>query len=114
MPPRQGEVVWADPEPIRGHEQAKARPFLIVSVDSLNRSPLELVLAVPLSTSDFDNALHVGIDPPEGGVRQRSFAMPEQLRAMSRERFGERLGSVRIDTLLDVLKRCRLLLRDPR
>lgn len=33
--------------------------------------------------------------------------------AMSRERFGKRLGSVRNATLLDVLKRCRLLLRDP-
>jgi mRNA interferase MazF len=112
--PLQGEVIWADPEPIRGREQAKPRPFLVVSVDSLNRSPLELVLAVPLTTSDFGNALHVPVDPPEGGVRHPSFVMPEQLRAMSRDRFGKRLGSVRNKTLLDVLKRCRLLLRDPR
>lgn len=113
-PPSQGDVFWADPEPIRGRERAKPRPFLIVSVDSLNRSALGLVLAVPLTTADSGNALHVAIEPPEGGLRRRSFAMPEQVRAMSGERFAEPLGSVRTGTLLDVLKRCRLLLRDPR
>jgi len=35
---RQGDVVWADPNPTLGSEQAKARPFIVVSVDQLNRS----------------------------------------------------------------------------
>jgi len=112
--PQQGEVLWVDPEPVRGHEQAKPRPFLVVSVDSLNGSPLGLMMAVPLTRTDFGNALHVPVDPPEGGVRERSFAMPEQLRAMSVERASRRLGSVRPATLTEVLRRCRLLLRDPR
>jgi mRNA-degrading endonuclease toxin of MazEF toxin-antitoxin module len=37
--------------------------------------------------------------------------MPEQLRAISHERLGRRLGSVRPKTLEELLKRCRLLLR---
>lgn len=113
-PPQQGEILWVDPEPVRGHEQAKPRPFLVVSVDSLNRSPIGLMMAVPLTRTDFGNALHVPIDPPEGGIRERSHAMPEQLRAMSFERIDRRLGSVRPATLTEVLRRCRLLLRDPR
>jgi mRNA interferase MazF len=110
--PRQGDVVWADPDPTRGSEQAKARPFVIVSVDQLNRSPLGLSLAVPLTRTDFANALHLAITPPEGGLRQRSFAMPEQLRALAHERIVRRLGGLRRPTLAELLRRCRLLLRE--
>lgn len=112
-PPRQGEVVWADPDPARGREQARARPFVIVSVDQLNRSQLGLSLAVPLTRTDFASALHVEIAPPEGGLEARGFAMPEQLRALSHERVTRRLGSLRAATLADLLRRCRLLLSDP-
>jgi mRNA interferase MazF len=110
--PRQGEVVWADPDPTRGAEQAKARPFVIVSVDHLNGSPLGLSLVVPLTRTDFANALHLEIAPPEGGIRARSFAMPEQLRALAHERITRRLGTLRPATLRELLRRCRLLLSE--
>lgn len=109
---RQGDVVWANPDPTRGSEQAKARPFAVVSVDQLNRSPLGLSLTVPLTRTDFSNTLHVEITPPEGGLRERSFAMPEQLRALSHERVTRRLGALRGATLAELLRRCRLLLSE--
>lgn len=109
---RQGDVVWADPDPTRGAEQAKSRPFVVVSVDQLNRSRLGLSLAVPLTRTDFSNALHVEVAPPEGGLRERSFAMPEQLRTLSHERVARRMGALRPATLSELLRRCRLLLRD--
>lgn len=112
MTPRQGSVVWANPGPTRGHEQVKARPFVIVSVDQLNRSPLGLSLAVPLTRTEFGNALHLAIDPPEGGLRERSHAMPEQLRALSHERIVNERGSLRPATLAELLRRCRLLLTE--
>ena len=104
--------MWADPDPIRGREQAKARPFVIVSVDQLNRSPLALSLAVPLTRTDFANSLHLEVEPPEGGLRERSYAMPEQLRALSHERIARRLGALRTATLAELLRRCRLLLTE--
>jgi mRNA interferase MazF len=112
QPPRQGDVLWADPDPTRGAEQAKARPFIVVSIDPLNRSPLGLSLVVPTTRTDFSNALHLEIKPPEGGLRERSFAMPEQLRALSHERVSKRLGRVRAATLTELLRRCRLLLQE--
>ena len=110
----QGDVVWADPDPTMGREQAKSRPFIVVSVDQLNHSSAGLVLAVALTRTDFDNRLHLRIDPPEGGLKDTSFAMPEQLRAMSVKRIDSRIGGLRGDTLAKLLGRCRLLLRDPR
>lgn len=110
---RQGDVVWLDPDPTRGHEQARPRPFVVVSVDQLNVSRLGLSLAAPLTRTDFGNALHLEISPPDGGVRVRSYAMPEQLRTVSHDRVSRRLGWLRQPTLLELLRRCRLLLRDP-
>jgi mRNA interferase MazF len=110
--PAQGEVVWADSDPTRGSEQAKPRPFVVVSVDQLNRSPLELSIVVPLTRTDFANALHLEISPPEGGLDQRSYAMPEQLRVVFHARMTRRLGRLRPRTLEDLLRRCRLLLSD--
>jgi mRNA interferase MazF len=110
--PLQGDVVWADPDPTRGPEQAKARSFVIVSVDQLNRSGLGLSIAVPLTRTDFSTALHLEIAPPEGGVRERSFAMPEQVRAIAHERVTRRLGRLQRATLAELLRRCRLLESD--
>jgi mRNA interferase MazF len=109
--PQQGDVYWADPEPTRGKEQAKARPFVIVSVDQLNQTSLGLSLAVPLTRTDFGNALHLAIPSSEGGLKEDGFAMPEQLRAISHERLSRRLGSLRPKTLEELLTRCRVLLR---
>jgi mRNA interferase MazF len=80
-------------------------------VDQLNLSPLGLSLAVPLTRTDFSNALHLEITPPEGGLRERRFAMPEQLRALSHERVTGRLGKLRGTTCTELLRRDRLLLR---
>jgi mRNA interferase MazF len=109
--PQQGDVYWTDPEPTRGREQAKARPFVIVSVDQLNQTSLGLSLAVPLTRTNFGNALHLAIPASEGGLKEDGFAMPEQLRAISHERLSQRLGGLRPKTLEELLKRCRVLLR---
>jgi mRNA interferase MazF len=109
--PQQGDVYWTDPDPTRGREQAKSRPFVIVSVDQLNQTNLGLSLAVPLTRTDFRNALHLSIPASEGGLKEDCFAMPEQLRAISHERLSRRLGSLRPKTLEELLKRCRVLLR---
>ena len=109
--PLQGEVYWTDPDPTRGREQAKSRPFVIVSVDQLNQTSLGLSLAVPLTRTDFGTALQLAIPASEGGMKEDGFAMPEQLRAISHERLSRRLGTLRPRTLEDLLKRCRVLLR---
>ena len=74
----------ADPDPVVGHEQGGRRPFLIVSVDAMNRSRAGLMIAVPLTTTDRGNALHVSARAPRTGASSRvSFAMPEMARVLS-------------------------------
>src|ERR1700748_645066 len=102
MPPerrelRRGEIYLTDPDPVVGHEQGGRRPFLVISVDPMNRSSADLVIAVPLTTTDHGSTLHVRIEPPTGGLERVSFAMPEMVRSMSTQRLRRRLGRVSAD-----------------
>lgn len=98
-----------DPEPVVGHEQGGRRPFLVISVNQMNRSRARLVIGVPLTTRDRGNDLHVRLDPPEGGLNSASFAMPEKVRSLSAERFGRRLGRASPDTVQAVSNRVGIL-----
>ena len=110
---RQGEVWFVDLDPRRGREQAGRRPAVTISVDHLGGGPSELAIMVPLTSSDHRQRLHVPIDPPNGGVRQRSYAMPEVVRSVSRDRLVERWGMLDDATLAEVARRVRLLIGDP-
>jgi mRNA interferase MazF len=48
--PRRGEVWRVDFEPVRGHEQGRSRPALIISNDLLNQSAAAMVTVVPITT----------------------------------------------------------------
>jgi mRNA interferase MazF len=111
---KQGEIWDAQLEPVMGHEQGGRRPVMIVSVDEISSGPGEMCIVVPLTRTDRGTPLHVRIDPPEGGLRAASFVLPENIRSVSRQRLARRRGSVRDDTLCQVLRRVHLLTRTPR
>lgn len=111
--PSYRDVWFADFGVPIGHEQGGRRPALVVSADQFNHGPIGLVIVVPLTTTDRGVALHVAVNPPEGGVRERSFAMCEQLRALSRDRLVEPWGRARCATLHEVVLRLRLLTPAP-
>lgn len=108
---RRGEVWLADPRPTRGHQQTGNRPVLIVSADPFNQSPAGLVIAVPLTTTRRGLPTHIEVRPPDGGLRDTSFAMCEQLRALSADRLASRpFGAVSPPVLRAVEDRLQLLL----
>lgn len=107
---RRGDVFAGDLDPVLGHEQAGRRPVLVVSINPMNRSAAELVIAVPLTTTDRGSELHVRIEPPEGGLARVSFALPEMVRVLSTNRLGRRLGHASADTVEAVAKRVGILI----
>jgi mRNA interferase MazF len=106
---KRGEIYLGDPDPVVGHEQGGRRPLLVVSIDSMNRSPARLAITVPLTTTDRQSKLHVRVDPPEGGLKRVSFAMPEMVRSVSTTRLRRRLGRTSMDTVETVANRVGLL-----
>lgn len=113
-PAKQGEVWDVGLDPIVGHEQGGTRPALVVSVDQISSGPGELCIVTPFTKTDRGTPLHVRVEPPEGGLRDLSFAMPENIRAISRARLVRRRGTVRDQTLEEALKRIHLITRAPR
>jgi mRNA interferase MazF len=109
--PEPGEVWLTDFGQTEGREQSGLRPALIVSPGRFNQGPL--VFAVPFTRTERGSPLHVRVEPPEGGLRAASFAMCDQLRALSRKRLTEPWGRIEQPSLKRVAFRLTLLMPDP-
>lgn len=105
-----GDVWLVDLNPVRGHEQAGTRPCAVASIQAFNRGPAGLLVVIPLTTTDRGIPLHVEVQPPEGGVRRRSFIKCEDIRSIARDRLIERWGALSQSTLAEVADRLRILL----
>ena len=108
--PSRGEIWTIELDPTKGHEQSGTRPGLILSVDAFNHGHAGLVVAAPLTSRLKGIPWHVGVQPPEGGVRQTSYIKCEDIRSLARERLRECWGTVTPQTLAAVEDRVRILL----
>lgn len=90
-----GEVYWVRPDPVAGREQAGRRPFVIVASPIYLELVDTLALGVPLSTTNRGWPNHVPVELP--GLA--GFAMTEQLRTVSRDRFDGFIGRIDADAL---------------
>jgi mRNA interferase MazF len=111
MPPSRGEVWLAEPpRQLQGREQLGSRPVLVVSVDEINHGPSGLSVVIPFTTRDRGVALHVPVEPPEGGLVEHSVLLPEQIHAADQGRLSKLLGRVNDETLRAVEDRLRIVL----
>ncbi|MGC9221833.1 MAG: type II toxin-antitoxin system PemK/MazF family toxin [Solirubrobacteraceae bacterium] len=95
-----GDVVWVQPEIVVGREQAGRRPALVVAGAGYLQTVDTLALVVPITTVDRGWPNHIEVLGTE--LQQRSWAMSEQIRTISRERLVGRAGRVNDATLATV------------
>src|SRR5690349_14406447 len=89
-----GELYQANLDPVTGSEQGGTRPVLIVSRNALNASA-PIVIVVPLTRRQNKTRLyptHVEVRAGEGGLSKDSVVLCEQIRVISKERIGKRIG----------------------
>lgn len=97
-----GEVRWADLNPVRGHEQAGERPVLVLSHDVFNeRSGTVIAVAVTGQEPRAGYPLTVELSSPK--LPKRSWVKTGQIRTLSTERVGRRLGRVSEEELAHVI-----------
>ena len=108
--PARGEIWTANLSPTQGHEQSGSRPVLIFSDDIYNQGPSDLVVVIPITSTLRNIPIHVEIQPPEGGLRQPSRILCDQIRCIARQRLGTCWGSISAATLAEVETRVRILL----
>jgi mRNA interferase MazF len=106
--PSRGDVCRVDLDPVRGHEQGRARPALIVSNDISNHGPANLVTIVPITTKSRPIRSFLCIRPPDGGLPQTSYIICDQVRTIAKERLGKRFGVVSNQVLQEVERRLRI------
>lgn len=104
MPERlkRGDLVWVQLDPTRGREQAGTRPVVIIAHDSYLASVPELIIVVPVTTTDRGWPHHVGLSGEDNLLPQASFAMTEQPQTISRARITGRAGLVDDATMADI------------
>ena len=105
-----GEIWLADLNPVKGHEQAGKRPCLIISVDLFNQGASGLIVVLPITSKEKGIPFHIELNPPQGGLKVRSFIKCEDVRSISVERLEKRWGAVSPEILTAVEDRLRILM----
>ena len=65
---------------------------------------------IPITSTYRNIPSHVRIEPPEGGLKNVSFALCEAVRSVSHVRLARRLGMVSRATLAEVERTLRVLM----
>lgn len=113
MAPRAGEVWIAYLDPAVGHEQRGNRPVVVVSANWFNDTTGgTLVMAVPITTTRKPYLTRIPIHVPEANLTRESWAMCEQARTLSSERFKRKRGDVSDETLIAIRTVIARMLRD--
>jgi mRNA interferase MazF len=109
---RRGEIWWASlPEPV-GSEPGSRRPLVVVQADSFNRSRIQTVLAVALTThlGRAEAPGNVFLPRQATGLSRDSVANVSQVLTADRRFLTERVGVLPARLLAEVERGLRLVL----
>lgn len=98
-----GEVRWADLNPVRGHEQAGLRPVLILSHDVFNERS-GTVIAMALTSQPQRAGFPLTLELQAAKLPKRSWVKISQIRTLSVERIGAKLGRVSPEEVAQVVE----------
>jgi mRNA interferase MazF len=88
-----GDIFWAELNPTIGHEQAGQRPVIVLSHDVFNdRSGT--VIAVAVSSQEPRAGFPLTLEITTAKLPKRSWVRISQIRTLSVERLGKKLGRV--------------------
>jgi mRNA interferase MazF len=98
-----GEIYWADLNPVRGRERAGLRPVLILSHELFNRrSETAIVMAVTSQPQKAGFPLTLAL--PEDLLPKPSWVKISQVRTISVDRLGKRLGAVDAEKMTSLVE----------
>lgn len=98
-----GEIYWADLDPTLGYEQAGRRPVLILSEDVFNARS-GTVIAIALTSQEPRAAFPLTLEIVGTGLPKRSWAKISQIRTLSVQRLGDKVGEATPEETAAVLE----------
>lgn len=105
-----GDIWLFNPDPTIGREQKKIRPCLILSMDTYNNGPADLLIILPLTTKKKSIPTHLEVKI--NGLSETSYIICDQIRCISKERMvgNGKIASVSKKTLDDIERYLKILL----
>jgi len=100
-----GDIVWADLNPVKGQEQAGLRPVLVLSNDVFNEKS-GTVITLAITSHPQKAAFTLTYELVESGLLKRSWVKISQIRTLSSERLGRKIGRLNpeeTDTIIEGL-----------
>lgn|SRR5262245_20430282 len=100
-----GDVVWAELDPVKGHEQAGRRPVVIISHDVFNAHS-GTVIAMAITSNAPRAGFPLTMELIRAKLPKRSWVKISQVRTLSVLRIGKkitRLMAADLDQLIDGL-----------
>ena len=97
-----GEIYWADLNPIRGRDQAGVRPVLVLSQDIFNRRS-ETVIAMAITSQPPKAGFPLTVELPQQRLPKPSWVKISQIRTISVDRLGKRIGSMSPEDLNQIV-----------
>ena len=98
-----GEVRWADLNPVRGREQAGLRPVLILSHDVFNERS-GTVIAAAITSQPQRAGFPLTHEITSVRLPKRSWVKMSQIRTLSTERIGKRIGRITPEELDGIIE----------
>ncbi|MCD6150470.1 MAG: type II toxin-antitoxin system PemK/MazF family toxin [Deltaproteobacteria bacterium] len=98
-----GEICWADLNPVRGREQAGLRPVLILSHDIFNERS-GTVITMAITSQPQPAGFPLTLELKSGNLPKRSWLKISQIRTLSVERIGKRIGKISPEELIQVIE----------
>lgn len=98
-----GEIRWADLNPVRGREQGGLRPVLVLSHDVFNERS-GTVIAAAITSQPQRAGFPLTLEIESSKLPKRSWVKISQIRTLSTERIGKRIGRVTPEELDQVIE----------
>lgn len=98
-----GEIRWADLNPTVGREQSGERPVLILSQDVFNERS-GTVIAMALTSQEQRAGFPLTYEVLKSRLPKRSWIKISQIRTLSTERIGKKIGVINPEELAQVIE----------
>ena len=98
-----GDVLWADLNPFKGHEQAGQRPVLILSPEVFNERS-GTVIAMALTSQPQKAGFPLTLEITSVALPKPTWVKISQIRTLSVERLGKRRGRVSDDEMAQIVE----------
>ena len=97
-----GDIIWADLDPARGHEQAGLRPVLVLSEDVFNERS-GTVIAVMLTSQPQRAGFSLTLELVSPRLPKRSWVKISQIRTLSIRRLGNKIAKASPEELNTII-----------